>query len=455
MRTDEKALVDRLRMLAGLEDPDAVREELEGTRAEDIAEAFVRLDLDEGLHLLQLLDPETAAYVLVELPTETARQFVNGLPDTTIAHYLDILPMDDALDLREELDPARFESLLHVIPDEDAEEIRRLLSYPEGSVGQLLTEEYVSVAPEDTMAMVLEHIREAPDDFETVNYIYVLSQDGHLLGVLTLRRVIRANPNAVARDVMNDDPISAVATMPEEDVARLLARYGFSALPVLDERGRMLGIVTADDAQDILQEAETEDVLKLGAVSGDAEPYLSLGFVQLVRRRLPWLMILFVAEFLTGYVLRFYTNQSASAGRTVLAQLMLFVPLLIGAGGNSGSQVTTTITRALALGEVALRDWFTVLRRELVVAFAIGCILGSIGFVRALMWGSDWHISVVVGTALPVIVMWSATVASLLPLVAKRLGFDPAVLSAPFITTFVDATGMVIFFEIAGRIVKF
>ena len=461
MRTDEKAFVERLRALA--DDPDALRATLEGVRAEDVAEAFQRLDREEALRLLALLDPETAANVMIELPTESARAIVAELPDATLAHYLDILPMDDAIELREELDPERFEALLRVIPNEDAQEIRRLLSYPEGSAGQLMTEDFVEVGPDITMDGVLDVIRHTPaDEFETVNTIYVLGEDRHLLGVLTLRRVLRADPKATAREAMNDDPISTPVTTREEELARTLARYGFAAMPVLDDRGRMVGIVTADDAAEVLEDADTEDVLKMGGVSGDAEAYLSLGVWSLVKRRLPWLLILFIAEFFTGSVLRHYVAAKAddTTSLATLAKLQLFVPLLIGAGGNAGAQVTTTITRALALGEIRGPDWFRVMRRELVVALLVGTLLGTIGFLRAWLavpvigWGQPFPMAAVIGLALPAIVVWAATVGSMLPIAAKRMGFDPAVMSAPFITTFVDATGLIIFFEIAFRILK-
>lgn len=458
MRTDEKTLLDRLRALAPLDDLEAVRAELEGVRTEDLAEAFTRLEADEALALLPKLEAGTAADLLVELPNEFTRRLIEELPDEIVAHYLDILPMDDALELREALEPERFEALLEVIPDEDAEEIRRLMAFPEGSAGQLLTENFVEVGPLASMGAVLEMIRTASDeDFETVNYIYVLSEDRHLLGVLTLRRVLRADPNASAREVMNTDPITAHAHETAEAVARMLARYGFSAIPLLDERGRMLGILTADDAQEVLSEADTEDVLKLGAVSGDAEAYLSLGVFQLAKRRIPWLLILFVAETLTGAVLRNYipdeSSNQAAGNLASIAKLTLFIPLLIGAGGNSGSQVTTTITRALAVGEVRPSDFLRVVRREIMVALIIGATLGLLAFLRALWgWNSGMDISLTVGIALPCIILWAATVGSVLPLAAKRLNIDPAVMSAPFITTFVDATGLIIYFEIARRI---
>ncbi len=474
MRTDDPALLesllDRLRDLAesdsGHATPDFTSEDgarFEGVFPEDLAEAIVRLEPELRASALAKLEPETAAYVLIELPTETARAIVRELPDATVAHYLDVLPMDDALDLREELGPDRFESLLRVIPEEDAEEIRRLQSYPEESAGRLMTEDFLAVSPETTMDGVLGAIRAAGDRVETVNTIYVLSGDRHLLGVLTLRRILRAEPLATAREIMNPDPVSAPVEAPEEEAARTLARYGFTALPILDRRGRMVGIVTADDAQDILQESETETVLALGAVTGDAEAYLSLSVWELVKRRLPWLMILFLAEFFTGNVLRYYTPHAADDdpgnALSIIAKLNFFVPLLIGAGGNAGSQVTTTITRALALGEVRGQDWLRVMRRELVVSFLCGAVLGGVGFLRSslsvpiLGYNQPVYISLVIAAVLPCIIMWAATVGSLLPIAAKRIGLDPAVMSAPFITTFVDATGLIIFFEVAKRIV--
>lgn len=457
MRMDETTFVEQLRSLSRIENPEVIREELQDVRPEDLAEGFLRLETDEALSILNHLDADTASNVLVELPTETARRLIQNLPDTILAHYVDILPMDDALDLREELDEDRFEALLEVIPQEDAQEIRRLLSYPEDSAGRLMTEAFFEVDPDLTVAEILRDIRHAGEEkYETVNDLYVLDEGRHLLGVFSLRKVLRASPDATARELMRTDVISCRATAPAEDAARVMSRYGFYALPVLDDRGRMVGIFTGDDAQEILREADTEDVLALGAVSGDVEAYLSLDVWQLFKRRFWWLLFLFVAESFTGAVMRNYvrTQDAAQTGElAVIAQLTVFIPLLIGAGGNAGAQVTTMVTRALAVGEVKTSDAITILRREIATSILMGVILGGIGFARARWWwGSDISISLVIGLALPAIIFWSSIVGSVLPLGAKRLGIDPAVMSAPFISTFVDATGLVIFFEIARRI---
>jgi len=446
-----QTLVQRLRVLLRRRRLSEVQEELEHTRPEDIAEALQRLSPEEGLELLRSLKDEAAAEALILTPTETARPILRELSDDTLAHYLDILPMDDAIELREVLGEERFESLLNVIPPEDAREIERLLQFPADSAGRYMTEDFVAVSPDETMGEIIERIRNAePGEFETVNDLYVLDEDRHLKGVFSLRQAIQAPPEAKARDVMVHDVVTASAEDRAEDVARQIARYGFYAMPILDSRGRMLGIFTVDDAQYVLSQADTEDVLKLGGVSGDAEAYLSLSVWQLARRRLPWLFALFVAETFTGSVLRYYGQ--SSEGLLQLSPITYFLPLLIGAGGNSGSQVTTTITRALAVGEVTTADVWTVLRREFGTAWLVGGVMGIAGYIRAVTWGTSPELCLVVGLTLPAIVLWATAIGSLLPLGAKRAGLDPAVMSAPFITTFVDATGLIIYFEIARRI---
>lgn len=451
MRIDPQSLTERLRSLARLNTREQIQEELSASRVEDIAEGLVRLSTDEAIALLEQLEPAQAAEVLVELPMETARQIMAELDDSTLAYYLDVLPMDDAMDLRDVLGDERFEGLLEVIPRRDAQELRRLMAYPEDSVGRLMTEAFFEVGPEQTMADVIADVRRSPvDKYEMVNDIYVLTSDRHLVGVFSLRKAIRARPDVTAQEVMNTDIVSVNGYDDAEDAARRMTRYGFYALPVLNDRGQMVGLFTGDDAQAILQEAETEDVLKMGAVSGDAEAYLSLGVLRLAWKRIPWLLALFLAEQATGSVMRMYGENNAALK---LSPITYFIPLLIGAGGNSGSQVTTMVTRALALGEITPFDWYRVIRREFLTALLVGGLFGLLGYIRAaFFWNSGPKLSLVVALALPAIIIWATTVGSLLPLGAKRLRIDPAVMSAPFISTFVDATGLIIYFEIARRI---
>lgn len=441
---DALSLEERLKTLAKVDQPDLVREELGSMRSEDLAAGIERISIEEGVAILKLLPSALAADTLIDMPTETARQIMRELPDRVLAHYLDILPMDDAIDFKEEVEPERFEALLQVIPDEDAREIRRLMAYPEESVGRVMTERFFWVTANQTMDEVIADLRLAPEEkYETVHDIYVIDDERHLLGVISLRKALRTPGDVQVRAVLNSDPVVCYAVESAEDASRRMARYGFFALPVLDDRGHIVGVLTGDDAQEIIRTAETEDVLALGGVSGDAESYFSLNVWQLVKRRLPWLFALFVAETATGFVLRHYGESQD------LNPLTFFIPLLIGAGGNSGSQVTTTITRSLALGDIRPTDWVRVIRKEFLTACVVGAVLGLTGMLRAHLWGSSPGLSIVVGLSLPAIVIWATTVGSMLPLLARRVNVDPAVMSAPFITTFVDATGLVIYFEIA------
>jgi len=450
MPAENPTLLEKLKSLSRVRDSRVVRDELEDTHIADLVEGFQRLSNEEGRSILAQIEPDMAAELLNELPNETARSYLSDLPDSALAHYLDILPMDDAVDLRDVIGEDRFDALLNVIPQHDAREIRRLLAYPDGSVGRMITEAFFEVSPDSTLSEIIDDIRRSPaEKYETINDMYVLDSDRHLIGVLSLRKVIRGHPDTTAREAMREEVISCEATEGAEEAARKMSRYGFFALPVVDSRAKMVGLFTGDDAQYVLRAADTEDVLRLAAVSSKGEAYISLNSFQLYRRRIGWLLLLFIAETFTGSVLRNYERELK------VVALAFFIPLIIGAGGNSGSQVTTTITRALAVGEVRAADVWMVMRRELLTATLVGLTLGVIGFLRSQLWHSSIQVSMVVGLALPTIVLWSALIGSVLPITARRLGFDPAVMSAPFITTFVDATGLVIYFEIARLFVNF
>ena len=443
---------ERILDLLDEENEPQLREELARMRPEDIPDAVERISPGLGGRLLRLMDDELAGQVLVDASDESMRALLPAISDTTLARILDVLPMDDAADLLEEIGEDRFEQLLGMIPAEDAGEIERLLAYPEASVAREMTEHFFRVRMDDTMADVLEDLRQAPEEkYETVNDIYVLDAASKLEGVFSLRKGLRAAQDIPVAELMNRDVVSVSVLESAEDAARRMARYGYYSLPVLEEDGRMVGLFTGDDAQEVIEEADTEDHLRLGAVGGPADSYMSLSVWQLTKRRLPWLCALFVAETLTGAVMRHYGEDEKMG----LVPLTFFIPLLLGAGGNAGAQVTTTLTRSLALGDVQFGDWFKILRKEALTAIVIGSTLGAIGYLRARFgWHTSLDLSLVIALALPAIVFWAAVVGSLLPIGAKRLGIDPAVMSAPFITTFVDATGLVIYFEIARRIMS-
>jgi magnesium transporter len=292
---------------------------------------------------------------------------------------------------------------------------------------------------------------------ETLSYLYVTDAppgdrngEGRLLGILSLRDLVRARPEQTAGEIMKPDPITVTVDTDQEEVAQLISKYDLLALPVLDRAGRLAGIVTVDDVVDVLVEEQTEDVLKLGAVAAEEAEgsYLSSGVIATVRHRVGWLLLLFVASSLTSAVSRHYEGLVEQ-----VVALVAFIPLLIGTGGNAGAQAVMTVTRALALGEVRFGDWLRVLWREMRTGLALGGILALVGFLYvSLVWHEGSRLALVVSCSLVAIVIWANTVGSLLPIIAKRLGFDPAVMSAPFITTLVDATGLFLYFTIARAI---
>jgi magnesium transporter len=298
-------------------------------------------------------------------------------------------------------------------------------------------------------------IRHADPEIETLTDLYVVGEGGgvaeeRLVGVLSLRDLVRAQPDQAIGRVMTPEPITVTVDTDQEEVARLISRYDFLALPVLDRDGGLAGIVTVDDVVDVLVEEQTEDVLRLGAVTPPANetPYLGTGVLATVKQRFGWLLLLFVASVFTSAVSRHYEDL---VGQVVA--LMTFIPLLIGTGGNAGAQAVMTVTRALALNEVRFADWARILWREMRTGLALGGILALVGFLYvSLVWHEGSRLALVVSCSLVAIVIWANTVGSLLPIIAKRLGFDPAVMSAPFITTLVDATGLFLYFTIARAI---
>lgn len=457
MRTETtRTLADRLR---GLFD-DSVHGEVEivavlsGHHPADIAEAMEELPRSDAQAVFQAVDDERAGEILDELDPDLVRYLVDHAPPQRIAALLDRLPMDDAAEVVAESAPELKDTLLAQLnrraPD-DAREVRELLSYEEGTAGRLMTDKFVRLNAGMTVEEAFTAIRQADPDVETLTDLYVVERiavgsetEERLIGILSLRDLVRADPDQSIFEVMARDLITVDVDTDQEAVARLIEKYDFLAMPVLDRSGYLAGIITVDDVVDILLEEDTEDYLRLGAVESNERPYLSMGVVATVRQRFGWLLLLFVAETATGMVLRHFEDELARA-----VALSFFVPLLIGTGGNAGAQTVSTIIRALALGELAFKDGRRVLWREMRTGMLMGVMLATVGYFRALLWGTTAELALVVALSMIVIVIWANTVGALLPLVAKRLGFDPAVMSAPFITTLVDATGLYFYFSIA------
>ncbi|HEX8551746.1 MAG TPA: magnesium transporter [Abditibacteriaceae bacterium] len=433
----------------------------------DIAEAMGSLSHAEALAVFNWLDNARAAKVLGEVDGETSRYLLDHAPAGRIADLLDRLPMDDAAEVVSDAHPERAEELLAGLEKrapEDAAEVRELLSYEDDSAGRLMTDNFIRLAPDMTIEEAFAAVRGSDPEVETLTELYVVEPfaEGHqlrpvktrpddeeekLIGVVPLRLLVNARGDQRIRDIMIAEPLTVSVDADQEAVARIFDKYSFLAVPVLDRRGALAGIVTMDDIIHVLVEEQTEDVLALGAVSaGDNErSYLAQGVVSTVKQRFGWLLLLFVASMFTGGVSRHFEPLVDK-----MAALATFIPLLIGTGGNAGAQAVMTVTRALALGEVDFRDWVRVLWREIQTGLVLGAMLAFSGFFFVLLgWGESGRFAFVIAGSLITIVMWASIVGSLLPLAAKRLGFDPAVMSAPFITTLVDATGLFVYFSIA------
>jgi len=444
-----KELLDRIEM--------RLEESLAGIG--EVVADLAPVDLAELLNQIKIVDAATIASVLpaarvVEVfdqPTFRRRAAIleHMLP-ARAAQILEGLSADQRTDVVRQIGEHERRKLLPQLSPEVRREVEQLLLYSDHTAGGIMTTEFVSLDPAMTVGDALKHIRSVAREKESIYACYVLEPGtGRLLGALSLRDLVMADLAQPITQVMRKKPLTVNALDDRELVAKKIARYNLLAVPVLEKDGRVVGFVTVDDVIDVLIEEQTEDVLKMAGIEGSAldKPYFDNPIWLVVRKRIGWLLLLFVAETFTGTVLRHYDDEL-----TKVVALSFFIPLLIGTGGNAGSQTVTTIIRSLALGEIRLRDAFKVLGRELTTGALVGILIGVVAFGRALLWGQAMPLAITVGVTVLVICTWSTTVGSVIPLLAERLKIDPAVLSAPLITTLVDATGLVIYFRIAKGI---
>jgi magnesium transporter len=414
-----------------------------------VAEMIEDLGTTEGDKVLALLPDRLRAAVMSYVDPERQVRVVEAMTPVEAAALLHLMSHDDRADLVNRLDEDRVDQILRNLAQAEREDIRRLASYEEGTAGAVMTTDYATLTPDLTVRQALDRLRHEASDRETIDYSFVIDPAHKLLGIVPLKRLIMASPRSRIDEIMQRDTIVGRVDEDQESVARKIDKYDLYAIPVLDASDMLVGIVTHDDAMDILRREQTEDILKFGGVSADPEadnaPYWQSGIVGVVRRRLPWLLMLLLAENFTYPVLRHF-----SWVQERFSALVLFLPLLIGTGGNAGSQTVGTIIRGLSLGEIGKGDGWKVLLREAATGLVLGLTLGLIGLLYAHWWrGQPWGISEVVGLTILGVCVWANTIGALVPLLAKRLRIDPAVISAPFITTLVDATGLVIYYTIA------
>lgn len=429
-----------------------ITEQLKELYPPDVAIIFNQLEIEEAKYVYKLLDEQIAADVLVELEEDVRERFLASLTSKEIAEqFIDNMDSDDAAYVISELpDKVQDEVLSHIEDSGQASDIVDLLNYDENTAGGLMRKEFVRVHLHSKALECVREIREQAHDLEEVYDIYVVTEDEKLIGLLPLKKLVVSPVRSIVADIYDPKIISVKANMPAEEVANIMDKYDLVAVPVVNALGQLVGIITIDDVIDLRREEETEDLQKMAGVEAFDEPYMSLSIPQILKKRAGWLVILFLGETLTASAMAFFENEI-----TKVVILALFVPLIISSGGNTGAQASTLVIRALALGEITVRSWWTIVKREIKIGLILGIILGIIGFLRVFIWSHFttiygphfMEISLIVGFSLIAVVLWGNTVGSLFPLILKRFGFDPAVASAPFVATLVDVTGLIIYFS--------
>ncbi len=439
---DLDKILEEIRIALGQNDLKRAAEIMGELRPADQAEIFSDLDEDEQRLLLSALSPEDSADIFEELDDEQALELAREIPDEKLIPIMDEMEPDEAADLLGDMRPERARKLLEEL--EDPEEIRPLLLHPDETAGGLMTSEFLALRRRMTAAEAIEAIRQWQPEAETIYYLFVVDRYGRLVGVINLRQLIVAPPDALIQDIMDEDVIYVTADVDQEEVARLMARYDLLALPVVDENKILLGVITFDDLVDVLEEEATEDLQRYGGAEPLERPYLDTSPVIITKKRIGWLLILFLTATLTGSVMKLFEDEIQA-----MVALTLFVPLLIGTGGNAGSQTTATIIRELATGNVEPRDALRVWWHEARVAVLLGLGMAVPAFIRAITWVDNPMLATTVAVSIVVLVLWATGVGSLLPLVAAKFGVDPALVSGPLMSTMVDATGLLIYFSIA------
>ena len=453
----EKLTLPEIRELVECRDSATLREVLNHWLPEDVSDLLEDLAPAEIVDVLDALDPELAARAFEHVSPAVQESLVQAIPEGELAVILNAMSPDDRTALLERQPPEEIERLLTLLTPNEQRIARSLLSYGEGTVGRLMTPDFVAIKADWTINRVLEHVRRVGKDSETLNVVYVTDDEERLIDDIRIREILLAPPDRTVRDLMDERFIALQVTDEEADATNVFRKYDRIALPAVDRRGTLVGMVTVDDILDVAEETATREIQRFGGVEALDEPYIATPLWQLVQKRATWLVVLFLGELLTATAMGYYDAEIHKA--VVLA---LFIPLIISSGGNSGSQAATLIVRALAVGEVSLADWWLVMRREILSGLALGLILGTIGFLRIAIWShftdlyDPYPLSVAITVALSLvgIVMWGTLSGSMLPLILKRLGLDPATSSAPFVATLVDVTGLMIYFTVAMFVLR-
>jgi magnesium transporter len=420
--------------------------------ADELLDQWPFLRRSERVNRFESLPREQMDNFFLNLDAKSQSELVLALPEGVRRLYIRLLAPDDAADLIQESPSRDREYLLGLLDDTTRKDARALLTYREDVAGGLMNPRVARLRPEASIDEAITYLRQQLSHVETIYYAYVLDEGQRLLGVVSLKDLVAADPAKKVADVMQTKVHKVQEAADQTEIAHLLSTHGIEAIPVVDGEGRMKGIVTADDVIHAVREEDTADMQKVGGMEALDGPYLETGFVAMIRKRAGWLVILFLGEMLTASAMTHYEHQIEEA--VVLA---LFIPLLISSGGNTGSQATTLIIRSIALGELRLKDWWRVIARELAAGIVLGALLGAIGFARILVWhlvakayGEHYMlVGLTIALSLLGIVTFGTVTGSMLPFILRRCGFDPASASAPFVATLVDVTGIIIYFNVA------
>ena len=447
-----KSIQPEIEALIRARDFTTLRDVLDDMLPPELAEVIAEIPREDRAVVFRLLPKQVATETFEYLGFDTQEELLHALAREEVIGIMNDMHPDDRTALLEELPGAVARQLVGLLTPDERRVAQALLGYPENSIGRLMTPDYVAVRSERTVSEVLDSIRTHGKDSETLNVIYVVDEKGKLVDDLRIREILLAPLDARIGQISDGRFVALKALDDQENAILVFRKYNRVALPVVDSEGILVGIVTIDDVLSVVEEEHTEDIQKFGGVEALEEPYPSIPLLRMVRKRAGWLVLLFLSEMLTATAMGFFEGEIARA--VVLA---LFIPLIISSGGNSGSQAATLIIRAMALGEVALRDWWRVMRREVISGLLLGAILGSIGFLRIALWsafgnvyGEHWVlVAITVSFSLVGVVLWGTLSGSMLPFILRSFGADPAASSAPFVATLVDVTGLVIYFTVA------
>lgn len=426
-----------------------LKQQLSELHPVDLAEIFDDLKAEDCVRLFRLLAKEQAAEVFSYLNTNQRKTIVNAINTTLLNEVLEDLYFDDKIDFLEEM-PANFvKNVLTSTPVEERALINKFLNYPDNSAGSLMTIEFIDLIPEMTSSEALNHIRSVGLEKETVYTCYVLDGTRHLIGIVSLRELVMAESDTTVGELMDTQIILAEVHADQEEVAELFKKYDLMAIPVVDGEQRLVGIITIDDIVDVIEQENTEDFQRMAAMSPSEDEYLHTGVFTLAKRRIVWLLVLMVSATLTGAIITKYEQLLSSA-----VMLTAFIPMLMDSGGNAGSQSSTLIIRGMALAEIETRDWLRVAWRELRVGLIAGITLAAVNIARMMLFGqADLSVCITVSITLMLTVIVAKLVGGLLPIGAKALKLDPAIMAGPLITTIVDAVSLVIYFAIASAVV--